>query len=43
MSQILELFSQPVYLSSDKYEISEKENECFKNVEANLKFIKLHK
>ena len=39
MSQILELFSQPVYLSSDKYEISEKENECFKNVEANLNLL----
>jgi len=39
MSQILELFSQPVYLSSDKYEISEKENECYKNLEAHLNLL----
>jgi len=36
MSEIIELFSQPLYLSSDKYEINEKENECFKNIGAVL-------
>ena len=36
MGQILELFSQPVYLSEDKYEINDKEKKCFQNVEAHL-------
>ena len=36
MSQILELFSQPVYLSEDKYEINDEEKKCFQNVEAHL-------
>ena len=36
MGQILELFSQPVYLSEDKYEINDEEKKCFQNVEAHL-------
>lgn len=36
MNEIIELFSQPLYLSPDKYEINEKENECFKNIGAVL-------
>ena len=38
MSQILELFSQPVYLSEDKYEINDEEKKCFQNVEAHLNY-----
>ena len=32
MAKILELFSQPVYLSEDKYFLNNKEQESFKNV-----------
>lgn len=32
MAKILELFSQPVYLSEDKYLLNNKEQESFKNV-----------
>ena len=39
MSQILELFSQPVYVSEDKYEINDEEKKCFKNVEAHLNML----